>query len=65
MKTIEDFIGLMNFYKGQAEDGRYHNPHEVEEELSGVLREIKFKDQDEWQKYKDMAHDTGLLFWDM
>jgi hypothetical protein len=65
VKTLDDFIGLMNYYKGQAEDGKYHNPYDVENELLDILRPLRFDMIDERIKYEDMAHDTGMLFWDM
>lgn len=65
IKMLEDFNNRILYYKEQAEEGHYHNPYDVENELLDILRPLRFDMIDERIKYEDMAHDTGMLFWDM
>jgi hypothetical protein len=65
MKTLDDFLALVAYYKMKADSGVYYNPYDVENELLDILRPLRFDMIDERIKYEDMAFDTGMLFWDM
>ena len=60
---IEEFNTLAKYYKNEAKEGRYHNPYDVDNRLNEVA--MKMKDEDNRFKYRDLAHDVGMYFWDM
>jgi len=64
VKTLDDFLALVEFYQAEAKIGYYHNPYDVENELIDILMKTN-TEPDERIKYEDMANDTGMLFWDM
>ena len=64
MKTLDDFLALVAYYEMKAASGVYYNPYDVENELLDILRKTN-TEPDERIRYEDIAHDTGILFWDM
>jgi hypothetical protein len=54
----------IQFYQKRAGDGIYHNPHDVDEELTDMLNKCNLS-KEEKIEYEDEIHYTGMLFWDM
>lgn len=54
----------IKFYQDQAKKGHYHNPHNVDEDLTIMLNGCTLN-EDEKVEYEDEIHYTAMLFWSM
>jgi hypothetical protein len=59
-----EFYKLVDFYRVEAQHGRYHNPYTVSEELEEIAFKCK-PTPDRLEEMYEEAHAVGLLFWDM
>ncbi len=53
------------FFKEESEKGNYHNPHEYDEEMTGLLGCCFNYNSAEWNEWEDKIHEVGMCFWEM
>jgi hypothetical protein len=58
---MDEFNNKVHYYRKEAEDGHYHNPYDVENELIVIL----IKNNNSSWELEDLAHEIGELFWSM
>lgn len=61
---MDEFYAKLNYYRNEAENGRYHNPYDVDNELCEMIRRAGL-DIETQEKLEMLAYEVGLKFWDM